>query len=215
MSLLLAPQMIKVAIFDDNQQYRNALEALINVHQEIKLIHAASNLNSLDKKMKDLAPDVCIMDIQIPGKNGIEGTRIIKQVSPETNVLILTVFEDDDYIFESVKAGAVGYLLKKDPPEMIIEAIKKIATGETIMNGKIARKVLDFFSRQNGKPNLVEEYGLTRREKEILELLMTGMTYKEIALKSFISLDTMYTHTRNIFTKLNVHSRAEIAAKLR
>lgn len=207
--------MIKVAVFEDNKAYRKALESLIEINKDITLVYSASNLTDIQTKIPPLKPDICIMDIQIPGINGIEGTRILKQVLPQTSIFMLTVFEDDENIFELIKAGAVGYLLKKDPPELIIEAIRKIYNGETIMNGKIARKVMDFFAAKEVRPNPLDEYNLTRREKEILEHIMKGLTYKEIAQKTFISLDTMYTHTRNIFLKLNVHSRAEISAKLR
>lgn len=207
--------MIKVAIVEDNEVYRKALETLIGINDDFKIVYSTSNLSRVQNKIPLLAPDVCLMDIQMPGLNGIEGVKIFKKISPSTSIIMLTVFDDDENIFESIKAGAVGYLLKKDPPELIVEAIRKVDSGETIMNGKIARKVLEFFSKKEIKANSLEEYKLTKRESQILELLMTGLTYKEIASKSFISLDTMYTHTRNIFTKLNVHSRAEISAKLR
>ena len=125
-----------------------------------------------------------------------------------------SIFEDEEKIFNSIKAGALGYLLKKDPPEKIVEAIKGIYNGESIMNGKIARKMLEFFSRkESDRQQKLEQFNLTKREKEILQLLIDGKSYKHIADICNISLQTLFTHTRNTYNKLNIHSRAEIAAK--
>lgn len=210
--------MIKVAIVEDNNAFRKALEVLINAEPEIDLVFSSAAIPLFDE-IKIAEPHVCILDIEMPGMNGIEGVRHLKKHLPDTSFLMLTVFDDDENIFESIKAGAVGYLLKKDPPQMIIDAIKQIHNGGTVMNGKIARKVLEFFAQKESKKdiekNKLDAYKLTKRETEVLELLMTGLTYKEIAARCFISIDTMYTHTRNIYSKLNVHSRAEIAARLR
>lgn len=207
--------MIRIAVIEDNDTYRKALASLIEANEDMEIVYSASNLADISTVFPEKDVDVCIMDIQMPGMTGIEGVKVVKQICPSVNIFMVTVFEDDDNIFESIKAGAIGYLLKKDSPELIIDGIRKVHNGETLMNGKIARKVLDYFSKKEKKPNWVEEYKLTKREKELLELLMTGMSTKEIAAKSFISVETMYTHTRNIFLKLNVHSRAEIAAKIR
>lgn len=206
--------MIKVAIIEDNQAYRQALITLIEVNEGIKVVCSLPSLTGVLDVFTKHQPDICIMDIQMPGLSGIEGVRILKERFSSLNIFMLTVFEDDDNIFESIKAGAVGYLLKKDPPELIIEAIRKVHAGETMLNGKIARKVLEFFKKDEIKKNHFEEFGLTKREKEILELLTTGLTYKQIAAKCNISVDTMYTHSKKIFSKLNVHSRAEITARL-
>ena len=150
----------------------------------------------------------------MPGINGIEGIKIIKQELPEAGIFMLTVFEDEEKIFNSIKAGADGYLLKKDPPDKIIEAIKAIYNGESIMNGKIARKMLEYFKfKESNRQKELERYDLTRREKEILELLINGKSYKQIADVCSISMHTLFTHTKNIYNKLNIHSRAEIAAK--
>ena len=128
---------------------------------------------------------------------------------------MLTVFEDDEKIFRSIKAGALGYLLKKDPPGKIVDAIQNIYKGESVMNGQIARKVLNYFSNPKTVANDFENYHLTKREKEILLLLMDGLSYKEISAKCFISIDTLNSHIRKVYTKLNVHSRSEIAARFR
>lgn len=151
----------------------------------------------------------------MPGMTGIEGVRLVKQHCPDTNIFMLTVFEDEENIFEAIKAGAIGYLLKKDPPEEILEAIRNIHRGETVMNGKIARKVLQYLSKPEPKQPGFDDYNLTPREKEILELLIKGLSYKEISAKCFISIDTLFSHIRKIYGKLNVHSRSEISARFR
>lgn len=207
--------MIRVAIIEDNEAYRKALEALISMTNDLEVVYAASDCNGIDNTFTVIMPDVAIMDIEMPGLTGIEGVKLIRRISPGTNVFMLTVFEDDANIFESIKAGAMGYLLKKDSPNSIIEAIRNVHKGEAIMNGKIARKVLEYFSKKNSAKDVWQEYNLTNRETEILQLLMKGLSYKEIAAKCFISIDTMFSHIRKIYNKLNVHSRSEIAAKFR
>lgn len=205
--------MIRVGLVEDNLSYLKAMQALISSQPDLLLVYTGENLLNINALCNTL-PDVVILDIDLPGLSGIEGVKMIKEKKPETGVFMLTVFEDDDKIFNSIKAGADGYMLKKDPPEKIVEAIKAIKNGESIMNGKIARKMLDFFSRkENERHKELEQYNLTKREKEILEFLIGGKSYKQIADTCSISIQTLFTHTRNIYNKLNIHSRAEIAAK--
>jgi DNA-binding NarL/FixJ family response regulator len=158
-------------------------------------------------------PDVALMDIDMPGMNGIEAVWEIKNHWPEIKILMLTVFEDDDKIFGAIKAGANGYLLKKDSPQKILDAIDAVVKGESPMNGMIAAKVLDYFQKQQKKNIDLEQSNLTEREKEILQLLIKGNSYKEIASALFISVETLNSHIKNIYRKLNVHSRSELAAK--
>lgn len=205
--------MIRVGLVEDNLSYLKAMQALINSQPELLLVYTGENLLDINALCNTL-PDVVILDIDLPGLSGIEGVKMIKGKMPETGVFMLTVFEDDDKIFNSIKAGADGYMLKKDSPEKIVEAIKAINRGESIMNGKVARKMLDFFSRkENERHRELEQYNLTKREKEILEFLIRGKSYKQIADTCSISIQTLFTHTKNIYNKLNIHSRAEIAAK--
>jgi len=205
--------MIRVGLVEDNLSYLKAMQALINSQPELLLVDTRENLLDINALCNTL-PDVVILDIDLPGLSGIEGVKMIKGKMPETGVFMLTVFEDDDKIFNSIKAGADGYMLKKDSPEKIVEAIKAINRGESIMNGKVARKMLDFFSRkENERHRELEQYNLTKREKEILEFLIRGKSYKQIADTCSISIQTLITHTKNIYNKLNIHSRAEIAAK--
>ncbi|MBK8611714.1 MAG: response regulator transcription factor [Chitinophagaceae bacterium] len=205
--------MIRVAIVEDNLSYLKAMQVLISSQPDMLMVYTAENLNELNA-LYHAEPDVVILDIDLPVRSGIEGVRLIKDALPNAGVFMLTVFEDEDKIFSSIKAGALGYLLKKDPPEKIVEAIKGIYNGESIMNGKIARKMLDFFSRkENDRQQDLEQFKLTKREKEILQFLIDGKAYKNIADICSISLQTLFTHTRNIYNKLNIHSRAEIAAR--
>ncbi|HEX2532753.1 MAG TPA: response regulator transcription factor [Chitinophagaceae bacterium] len=207
--------MIHLAIIEDNATYRKALETLIQTAADIEIVHCGDNLLHITDTFRISKPDVVIMDIDLPQISGIEGIKIIKDQFPEINIFMLTVFEDEEKIFQSIKAGALGYLLKKDQPDKILDAIRAIHRGESVMNGQIARKILDYFSAKNQKTIRIDEYNLTKREKEILLLLIDGLSYKDIATRCFISMDTLFSHIRKIYTKLNMHSRAEIAARFR
>ena len=202
--------MIRVAIVEDNLSYLKAMQVLISSQQDMLLVYTAENLLSLTA-LYSSEPDVIILDIDLPVRNGIERVKLIKEKIPGTGIFMLTVFEDEEKIFNSIKAGAQGYLLKKDPPEKIIEAIKAIYNGESILNGKIARKMLEFFSRkENNRQQELEQFNLTKREKEILQLLIDGKSYKIIADTCKISMHIIFSHTRNIYNKIDIHSRAEI-----
>ena len=206
--------MIRLAIIEDNILYRTALQTYIKSIDGIEIVYLESSVIGLLKNIS-LNPDVVMMDIDLGKESGIEGVQKIKQVFPDAGIFMLTVFEDDEKIFQSIKAGALGYLLKKDPPGKIVDAIQNIYKGESVMNGQIARKVLNYFSTNKPTAPNFETYNLTKREKEILLLLMDGLSYKEISAKCFISIDTLNSHIRKVYTKLNVHSRSEIAAKFR
>ncbi|MBP9187048.1 MAG: response regulator transcription factor, partial [Bacteroidia bacterium] len=151
------------------------------------------------------------MDIDLPGINGIECIKILKEKCNQTQYMMLTVFEDDDKIFRSLEAGATGYMLKKTPPAQLIEAIKDLSSGGSPMNAQIARKVVASFNKP--KLNKTAEE-LTKRELELLELLSKGYRYKEIADKLFISQDTVRSHIRNIYVKLHVNSKIEAINKV-
>jgi DNA-binding NarL/FixJ family response regulator len=207
--------MIRLAIIEDNDAYRKALQTFISKASDIEIVYIGHDLENIAEEITANLPDIIIMDIDLPGMSGIEGARIVKEIRPDVNILMLTVFEDEEKIFQSIKAGALGYLLKKDSPGKIIEAIRAIYEGESVMNGQIARKILTYFSKEIRTPIDLEEYNLTKREKEILQLLIEGLSYKDIAAKCFISLDTVFSHIRKIYAKLRVNSRAEIAARFR
>ena len=139
--------MERVAIVEDNLSYLKAMQVLIGSQPDMLMVYTAEDLTEM-KALYHAKPDVIILDIDLPVRSGIEGVRMIKDELPQAGVFMLTVFEDEDKIFNSIKAGAQGYLLKKDPPEKIVEAIKGIYNGESMLNGKIARKMLEFFSRK-------------------------------------------------------------------
>jgi DNA-binding NarL/FixJ family response regulator len=152
------------------------------------------------------------MDIEMPGLSGIEAIKILKENFPEIKVLMETIFEDNNKIFDSICNGAEGYILKNTPPVFILSAIKDIYEGGAPMTPSVASKVLKMF-KKNSSPALKEETGLTEREKEILVLLVDGMSYKKIAATCFISADTVSGHIKNIYKKLQVHSKSEAVAK--
>jgi DNA-binding NarL/FixJ family response regulator len=212
--IMVNRETIRVAIVEDQIRYRDLLRLILTGSDNIELLFEKDHCrNIMDNVVKQL-PDVLIMDIDLPGKSGIEAVRELKEVFPDLKILMLTVFEDDEKIFGAIKAGANGYLLKKDPPQKILDAIQELYEGKSSMNGLIAKKVLEYF-QQKPAVSVEEEYHITKREKEILSFLMEGLSYKEIAVKCFISPETMNSHIKNIYQKLNVHSRAQLAARFR
>ena len=205
--------MIKVAIIEDNLQYRTTPSIILQLNEDFKLIHKLESCEKMMPAFEVEKPDVVLMDIDMPGINGIQGVWQIKKNWSDIKVLMLTVFEDDEKIFGAIKAGANGYLLKKDSPQKILDAIGAVYKGESAMNGMIAAKVLDYFQRQQQKTATIDESNLTTREKDLLQALMRGLSYKEIAAMAFISIETLNSHVKNIYRKLNVHSRSELAAR--
>lgn len=207
--------MIRVAIIEDNLSYMKAMQVLLGSRPNLLIVYTAESLEDISTLIHS-GPDIAILDIDLPGKNGIEGARIIKDSLPETGIFMLTVFEDEDKIFNSIKSGADGYLLKKDSPEKIIDAIEAVYRGESVISGIVARKMLDYFNgKETAKQKELSSYNLTKREKEILQMLIAGKSYKQIADECSISIQTLFSHTKNIYNKLNIHSRAEIAAKFK
>lgn len=206
--------MINVAIIEDNSQYRTAISIILQLNENIKLIHKLESCSEILDLFDVDKPDVVLMDIDLPGKNGIQGVWEIKRKWTDIKVLMLTVFEDVEKIFDAIKAGANGYLLKKDSPQKILDAIESVNKGESPMNGVIAAKMLDYFQQSYKKNATMYEASLTAREQEILHLLIKGLSYKEIASGIFISIETLNSHIKNIYRKLNVHSRSELASKL-
>jgi len=206
--------MTRVSIIEDNSQYRQTLSIILQLDESLKLIHKLSNCNDMIQLFAEEKPDIVIMDIDLPGISGIQGVWELKTKWPDIKVLMLTVFEDEDKIFGAIKAGTNGYLLKKDSPHKIIESIQAVMKGESAMNGLIAAKVLEYFYDNQRKTSAsLDKTNLTHREKEILQLLVKGFSYKEIAASCFISIQTLNTNIKNIYQKLNVHSRTELAIK--
>lgn len=204
--------MIRIAIVEDQTRYRELLRLIISGADQMEIVFEKEHCRNIIDDIVQAIPDVLIMDIDLPGKSGIDAVIEIKAVFPEINILMLTVFEEDEKIFAAIRAGANGYLLKKDSPQRILDAIKELNDGKSSMNGLIAKKVMEYFHKKKTLPK-VEDFHLSKREHEILELLIEGLTYKEIATKCFISPETMNSHIKNIYQKLNVHSRAEATAR--
>jgi DNA-binding NarL/FixJ family response regulator len=203
----------RIAIIEDNAQYRTAISIILQLDEEIRLIHKLEDCTDMMEKFGEELPDVVLMDIDLPFMSGIEGVWKLKKIWPSIRVLMLTVFEDEEKIFGAIRAGANGYLLKKDSPQQILYAIQSVMLGESPMNGMIAAKMLEYFQRQGKRESLLEDYNLTSREKDILQLLIRGNSYKEIASSLRISVETLNSHIKNIYRKLDVHSRSELAAR--
>lgn len=204
--------MIKVVIYEDDFAFRETLSILINGTPGYELKGAWENCNNISEHMRKLQPDVALMDINMPGTDGLEGLRIIRGCAPDVQVLMLTVFDDNERIFQSICNGASGYLLKKTPPSKILDAIEEVHNGGAPMTSSIARKILQMFPRTPARSAELDK--LSMREHEILQLLMNGNSYKMIAAELNISLETVRTHIKRIYEKLHVHSSSEAIAKI-
>jgi DNA-binding NarL/FixJ family response regulator len=204
--------MIKVIITEDNDTIREGLALLINASEGMECVARYRNCEDMLADLPDQQVDIFLQDIGLPGMSGIEGVKHIIKQKPQATILMLTVYEDEDNIFEALKAGASGYLLKKTSPAQLIEAIKEASQGGSPMSSSIARKVVTFF-KEKPPARANEAYGLSNREKDILASLSEGNSYKIIADKLFISIDTVRSHIRNIYKKLHVHNQSEAVAK--
>jgi len=200
---------MKIAIFEDNKKFRESLEFVIVTTNDMELCGSFEDTSRLLQRIEALQPDVVLMDINIPGKNGIDAVKEIKENFPEVNVCMQTVFEDADKIFASLCNGASGYILKNTPPEKIIQAIREVAEGGSFFTPSVAKKVLNNFQKQRQG----EFVQLTEREKEILKHLVDGLSYKMIADKVNLSFHTIHTHLRHIYEKLHVNSKSEAVSK--
>jgi len=202
---------IKVMIVEDDQAVRNGLQMLIDGSDGYSCLAACQSAEVALIEISKQNPQVILMDINLPGMNGIECVVHIKNSWPEIQIMMLTVFDNTDEIFKSLTAGATGYLLKKTPPAKLLEAITELVNGGSPMSGEIARKVVQTFM----KPAIHEiaDVRLTIREEEILSYLSKGYLYKEIASELFISIDTVRTHIRKIYQKLQVRTRTEALLK--
>ena len=202
---------IKVCIFEDNQLLRESLFQLINGTDGYSCSGAFPDCSNIVHNIGKSSPDVVLMDIQMPGKSGIEGVRILKENFPAIKVIMQTVVEDEDKIFASICNGASGYLLKNTTPARLLQAIQEVYEGGAPMTPSIAQKVLEKFRKQIPAINQFEN--LSDREKEVLECLVEGMSYKMIAANCMISIDTVRHHIRNIYEKLHVNSKSEAVSK--
>jgi DNA-binding NarL/FixJ family response regulator len=205
--------MIHIAIIDDNLILRESLERLFEHTEDIRCVASLGSLLDVVNVFLKATPDIVIMDIGMPDISGIEGVRTIKNNFPQVQILMFTVFEDDEKIFEAIREGAAGYLLKKTPPKEIIEAIVELHQGGSPMTPSVARKVIQFFHSDSLLKDK-EDYQLTSREKEVLLALVDGLSYKKIASRYFLSVHTVRKHISNIYEKLHVHSKSQAVAKV-
>ena len=202
---------IKVAIVDDDEGIRNSLASLIRRAPSLKLAGDYPDAETALVQIPKHAPDVVLMDINLPGKNGVECVRELKAALPAVQFLMLTVYEDSDSLFNSLKAGASGYLLKRTASARLIDAIRDVHTGGSPMTPQLARRVVQHFSRATDGGAAVAK--LTPGERDFLEQLSNGYAYKEIADRMNISIDTVRSYVRTVYEKLHVHSRTEAVVR--
>jgi DNA-binding NarL/FixJ family response regulator len=204
--------MISVIVVEDNKIIRESLVSLINGTEGFSCIASYEDCESLFAQEKLKSADVVLMDIALPGMNGIEGVKKIKEKFPLVSTIMLTVYEDNQQIFDALCAGASGYLVKKTPPAQLLQGIKDVYEGGSSMNSHIARKVISLF-QQKVSDKKDDDSLLSKREREVLIDLSKGKSYQETADNLFISIDTVRHHIRNIYNKLHVHSQSEAVAK--
>ncbi|MBK9504676.1 MAG: response regulator transcription factor [Chitinophagales bacterium] len=204
---------IRVAIFEDNKHLRESLYYLINGTPGFSCTGAYPDCNDAVFQITKDTPDVILMDIEMPGLNGIQGVKLIKSKFPQVHVLMQTIFHDENNIFDAICAGASGYILKSTTPAEYITAIKDVYNGGSPMTGSIARKVLELFQK-NIQVEAKKDYQLTPKEKEMLQFMVQGKSFKMIAEAAGISYETVRTHMKNIYAKLHVNSNTEAVSKV-
>lgn len=206
---------INVLIADDNDRFRSGLRALIASAPDLTLAGEATTGDEAVRLAEELQPDVILMDIRMPGQNGIEATRQITQTSPHIGVLMLTMLEEDDSVFAAMRAGARGYLLKGALKAEILRAIRGVANGEAIFGSAIAQRLMQYFSEATPRADVTGFPELTEREREVLGLIAQHCTNPEIAQRLYLSPKTVRNHVSNIFAKLQVADRAEAIMRAR
>ncbi len=206
--------MIKVAIVEDTTDIREALQLIVSTADDMECNLVFPSAEAALKTLPDNCVDVILMDINLPGMSGIECVKLLSEKCPATQYLMCTVYEDDDHIFDALKAGATGYIVKKTPADKLLAAIRDLHNGGSPMSANIARRVIASF--KNPAPQKMNNEGdlLSEREKEMLSLLSQGLFYKEISERLSISLDTVKKHCNNIYRKLQVSSKTEAINKV-
>jgi DNA-binding NarL/FixJ family response regulator len=209
-----APAAIRVAIVEDQARLRDGLSTLIAGEPEFAVVGCFGSMEDAIDRLDRAAPQILLADIGLPGMSGIEGVRRLKAKHPSLQILMLTVYSDNDHIFEAICAGACGYLLKDTPPERLLDSIRELHAGGAPMSPDVARKAITMF--QKIAPPKNGEHNLSARELEVVNLLAEGQSYKMIADAMSVSIDTVRFHIRNIYEKLHVHSKSEaVIAALR
>jgi len=211
----LSTEILRILVADDHPLFRNGMRSLLNAEPGFQVVGEAVNGEEAVRMAAELAPDVILMDVQMPGLNGLDATRKIVQANPEIKVLVVTMFEDDHTVFSALKAGARGYMLKGASPDDVLRAIRSVASGDAIFGPEVAVRLLDFFTtlRPAALPNPLPD--LTEREREILDLIARGRSNSEIATTLFLSPKTVSNYVSSIFNKLQVADRAQAMLKAR
>lgn len=202
--------MIKVLLYDDSNQFREAIAMLLSGSDGFEVVGSFNNCETAAADISVLEPDVILMDIDMPGATGIDGVKMIRQKNDRVKIIMLTVFDNNQNIYDAIRFGANGYILKKSAPNAIINAIKDVFEGGAPMNSSIATQVLQMFA---GMSPATQNYGLSEKEKAVLKSLVDGNSYKMVAASLHISIDTVRTHIRNIYEKLQVNSKSAAVAK--
>jgi DNA-binding NarL/FixJ family response regulator len=206
---------VRVLIAEDHPLFREGMRGRLDRVADVAVVGEAASGDEAVELAHKLEPDVILMDIKMPGLNGIEATREIQQASPQIGVLVLTMFEDDDSVFAAMRAGAKGYLLKDSGGEGVVHAIRAVASGEAVFGPGVAERILGFFSAPRAAAPRRTFPELTEREEEILSLVAQGKSNREIARQLFVSLKTVRNHVSNILLKLQVADRAQAVIRAR
>ncbi len=196
----------RVLIVEDDAEIRNSFVLIVNSSEKFAVVNSYGNCEDAIKHLNHDKPDYVLMDIELPGMNGIQGSKIIKDKSPASEIIMVTIYEDNEQVFEAMKAGATGYITKSSNHLELLSALEEISKGGAPMSSKIARMVIDNFHINPNSP-------LTKRETEILTLISEGKTYTQISEQLFISKETSKTHIKNIYAKLQVNSKSQALAR--
>ena len=202
---------LRLSIVEDNPRLRDHYASVVRRAPDLSLVGAFESAEAALAALPAERPDAVLMDINLPGLSGIECVRQLKQVLPDVQVVMLTAFDDSDRVFESLQAGATGYVLKRSSPEEILDAVRDVCAGGSPLSSAIARKIVQYFVPRPAAPEVA---ALSDREREVLEALSRGLLYKEIADALGISINTVREHVRRIYTTLQVRSRADAVSKL-
>lgn len=207
--------MTRIIIYDDNKTRQESLMTLLNSVSTFEVVGVFPNCSNVESEVLRIKPNVILMDIGMPIVNGLEGVKRIRAIDENVKIIMQTVFEDEDKIFDALRYGASGYILKKTEPSKIIDAINDVMSDGAPMTPAIALKVIKFFGEQKRQPikENIEDFGLTEREQVILNYLVEGKSYKMIAEKTNVSYHTVNSHIKKIYSKLQVHSVVEAVNK--
>lgn len=206
---------VRVMLVDDHEIVASGLRTILQAEHDIAVVGKASGVKEAVRKASEYKPDVILMDVKLSDGSGIDATRQIKEACPDTQVLILTVYDDQDTVLKAVEAGAIGYVLKDIPPENLVRAIRSVHSDRTMINPSIARKLVERLATTEREAvlfNFRRGPGMTDREIEVLKWVAVGLSDKEIALKLFLSEPTVKSHLRAVYQKLRIHNRAQAAA---